>query len=95
MEQKKRVQNFIGLVNDIKKEYDRGMPNGLDEQFFKKLPHLFRRLEELETALVPFARAAVREKDFGGDVYTVNAQDCIRAYDVLDPQNAYNPKGER
>ena len=83
-----RVQNYMAFVDKLQRDYNRGMPDGLDEQYLKQITYLFKRIQELEVALAPFAYTHYREGKFGGKVYSVNVESCQRAGDVLDPNNA-------
>lgn len=86
------MPNHIVPVDQLLKEYRQGMPDGLDEQFFKEIGNLFARIDELERALEPFARTAKREKKFGGDVYNVNRSDCENAERMLNPKYSIQKK---
>ena len=81
--------NYINQVKKLKKQWHTGMPDGLDESFFKDAEYLFLRIDELERALVPFSYTYHREKQFGDKLVKVNITDCERASAVLDQQNSY------
>lgn len=77
-------------VEEIKDYMRRGYPEGI-EVLLKSMPVLFGRIEELERALVPFARKGV--DDNGGlPLLYVNHSDCKKAYGVLSSDMASGPK---
>jgi hypothetical protein len=78
------AQNLIKLTDEIKNEYAKAMPDGMDEKFLKKIPVLFRRIEELERALAPFGRAFLVNANFKDEMVTVYKKDCANALDMLD-----------
>lgn len=84
------MQNHINIVNSIKKDIALHLPNGMDEQFLKKIPYLLKRINELELALVPFAKKHAQ----GGHPTTtasdvnVSRFDCEFAWQMLDPKNS-------
>lgn len=65
------------------------LPDGMDEQFLKKIPFLFKRIEELESALVPFARIFKVNERFDLEMLEVYKADCKRAFDKLDSTQPY------
>lgn len=83
------MPNFIEIVDGIRKEMAMHMPDGMDEQFLKKIPFLFKRIEELETALVPFARVFKVNERFSLGMLEVYKTDCKKAFDVLDSTQPY------
>ena len=85
------MKNRITEVESIKLEFSKGMPDGLDEQFLKKIPILFERIHELEIALIPFANAyTVNQNVFKNTSHTppellnVYLENCKRAFDILN-----------
>lgn len=68
-------------VENIKDYMRRGYPEGV-EVLLKDMPILFGRIDELERALVPFARKGVANND-GLPLVQVYHNDCKKAYDVL------------
>lgn len=83
-----KLRNRIGLVESIKREYAIGMPDGMNEDFLKRLPVLFKRIEELEATLTPFARAYNNNKGFNVTMLDIYKSDCEQAFDMLDPSNS-------
>ena len=84
-------QNYIKHVELIRREIAKGMPDGLTEDFLRKLPDLFTRIEELERALVPFARAFKNNEQFNDTMLRVYKENCKEAFYVLDSANAVQP----
>jgi hypothetical protein len=85
-------QNMIKLVESVKREYQLGMPDGMDDSFLKRIQYLFKRIEELEAVAVPFARSWFSNKDFNVEMLEVYKSDCKRAFDAIDSRNAYIPE---
>lgn len=78
------ARNIILEVNRIRDEYLKGMPDGLDEKFFANdVPYLFARIEQLENALVPFARVVEQNKGYTKPLIPVYFKDCVLAEDMI------------
>lgn len=88
--------NRIKLIENLKDEYLRGMPDGLDESYFHKLWQVFARVEELENALKPFANIGYRvtEQNETNDIVYANRQDCVHAYEMMNVNNSMEIKKE-
>lgn len=82
------AQNLMKYVEKLHKDYMRGMPDGLDEEYFKQIPLLFARIDELERALLPFAQTANRERKYGKELVEVYVKDCENAYDMVALEKA-------
>lgn len=80
------------MVDSVKREYNMGMPDGMDESFLKRIPYLFRRIEELESALIPFARCFHTNRDVNVEMLNVYKSDCKKAFEMVDSHNAYVPE---
>lgn len=79
------MANHIKLVEQVEKEVSTGLPDGMDTDFLKKIPVLFKRIRELENALAPLARVYYTNSKFNLPTNEVYMTDLKRAYDVLDP----------
>lgn len=78
------ARNIINEVNRIRDDYLKGMPDGLDEKFFANdVPYLFARIEQLENALVPFARVVEQNKGFNKPLIPVYYKDCVNAENMI------------
>ena len=73
--------NLILEVERIERYMREGFPEGV-EPLAKDVPLLLHRINELEVALVPFARAGLQEND-GKPLIHVYQKDCKRAFDKL------------
>ena len=77
-------------VERVKDYMRRGYPEGI-EPLLKSMPVLLGRIEELERALVPFARKGV--DDNGGlPLLQVYHADCKKAFNVLSSEKADGPR---
>jgi hypothetical protein len=78
------VSNLIVQVEEVQDYLRREMPEG-GEWVIRRVPMLLRRIEELERALIPFARQSAREKQFKTKVplTQVYIKDCDHAMTVL------------
>ena len=83
------ANNRLRFVEKLMDEFRKGMPDGLSIEYFKQVPVLFARIQELEHALVPFARAADRERKFKNELISIYLADCEIAADMLNPEKAY------
>jgi len=81
------AQNLIPIVEEIQREYSRGMPDGMNEDFLKRIPILFKRIGELEVALAPFARAFLNNEASTTELIYVYKNDCAKALDVINSGN--------
>ena len=90
------ARNLALLADALKEEYIRGMPDGLDEQFFGKLNVVFRRIAELERALDPFAHVGKRviHTRHQEELVQAHTKDCVNALAVMDPENSLEVKKE-
>jgi hypothetical protein len=68
-------------IKKVERRLQAGFPSGVDEQSFRDVPLLLQRIQELESALLPFARVGKR----GTQTPTVEVQfsDCKIAETVL------------
>lgn len=82
-------RNRLLYANRIKEEVTKGLPDGLDESLLKNIPILFERIDELERALAPFARAVQPNATSGRELIEVYFKDCVNAMGMLDPNNAH------
>lgn len=82
------MPNFIGPVEDVKKEMRTGWAFGASEAY-KRIPTLLKRIEELEAALAPFASTGAKNFKLVQDneLVTVYMRDLVRALEFMDPQN--------
>lgn len=80
------MSNVSIQVEQIKDYMRRGMPEG-GEPVIKEIPTLFRRIEELERALVPFARQGLVDNE-GKPLVNVYHKDCQHAYRTLSTRFA-------
>lgn len=76
--------NLIKIVEQVEKEYQMGMPDGLTNEFLVNIRVLFGRINELERALIPFARAYSVNKPFKEEMLNIYKSDCENAFDMLD-----------
>ena len=76
-------------VESIKNYMRKGYPEGI-APLLKDIPVLFGRIEELERALIPFARQGVRDNG-GLPLAQVNHADCQKAFNVLSSDRAAGP----
>jgi hypothetical protein len=89
------MPNHIPDVARIADQMRRGFPDGTND-LHKELPYLFRRIQELENALEPFARVAVAEKRSNPQFQLVEfsnvyLKDCINAEHVLNEAYGIRP----
>ena len=80
------MTNHSLQVEEIKDYLRRGMPEG-GEPVIKSLPVLFRRIEELEHALVPFARQGLANNENKPLIYVYH-KDCVTALNILSSKVA-------
>ena len=73
-------------VESIKNYMRKGYPEGI-APLLKDIPVLFGRIEELERALVPFARKGPGNND-GVPLLQVYHSDCQKAFNVLSSDKA-------
>lgn len=81
-------KNLIVVVDSVKREMELGMPNGMTDGFMRKIPFLLRRIDELEAALVPFARAYEVNEKFTEEMVQVYKVDTMKAAAVMDRRNS-------
>lgn len=81
------MSNLINHVNVIREKVNAGLARMGDEDLVLEMPLLLKRIDELETALVPFARRAVEAQRHGenNELLQVYAKECMNAKNVLDP----------
>ena len=84
------MSNVSIEVEQIRDYMRRGMPEG-GEAVIKSIPVLFRRIEELERALVPFARQGLVDNE-GKPLINVYHKDCQTAYRTLSSRYAESIK---
>jgi hypothetical protein len=78
--------NLSAEVEKLEKYYRTGMDEGA-EPIVRNLRALFGRIQELESALVPFARVGLRDNK-GLPLTQVYHKDCKNAYNKLSLQVA-------
>lgn len=89
------MPNFRILADNMKDQYSKGMPDGIDERYIREaIPVLFRRIEELQNALKPFAKVGLAEKGVNKELVTVYHADCDAACNVMAYENSIQPKKE-
>lgn len=83
------MSNLILEVEEIEKYIRMELPEG-GEWLIKRVPTLLRRINELERALIPFARQASREEAANSKLplTNVNIGDCQKARTILSRQAA-------
>lgn len=88
------MSNLILQVEALQDYMRRGMPDGPD-YVVKSFPILIARIEELERALIPFARAANKDNQ-GMPLIHVFHNDCKTAFTKLSKAAAIaaTPKPE-
>jgi hypothetical protein len=84
------MPNHISDVERITDSMRRGWPDGAHDAH-REIPKLLQRIQELENALVPFARVAVTEKSSNPQYQLVQLvhvylKDCEHAEQMLNPQ---------
>jgi hypothetical protein len=84
------ARNLSKAADDIKSYYAKGMEEGAGP-LIKDLPILFRRIEELERALAPFARIGLRDNG-NLPLIQVYHKDCKHAFETLSEKNALELK---
>lgn len=84
------MSNVSLEVDQIRDYVRRGMPEG-GEPVLKSLNILFRRIEELERALTPFARQGLIDNE-GKPLIQVYHKDCQTAYRSLSSRYAESLK---
>lgn len=82
------AKNKMKYAEKMMSDFRKGMPDGLDNDYFKQVPILFARIQELENALAPFAKTALRERQFKKELVEIYRSDCDHALDMLSPDNA-------
>jgi hypothetical protein len=86
------MRNLMKYVDQIIQRKNKGWPGGVDERSKNDIPTLLKRIDELETALVPFARSLLTEARTNPNAKTslipVYRTDCIVAQEVIDITNA-------
>lgn len=78
------MANLINETERVKKQMQMGWPDGTSE-LHRDIPTLFRRIEELENALVPFAHVALIERNTSNDrLVSVYLKHCRAAMEKID-----------
>lgn len=85
------MPNRILQVEEIIKRVKAGYPSGVDTESHKQIPILLARIEELEAALVPFARIGATLTNNEPEIRDVYTKDVKAAYEVMDRRLAYGP----
>ena len=89
------MANLRILTDNLKMEYAKGMPDGIDERYIKvAIPLLFQRIDELQNALKPFAKVSLIEKNTNIELVSVYHRDVDIALSVLDYDQSVQPKKE-
>ena len=78
------MSKLIPEVDLIRKRVRLGYVEGVDAQSFRDIPMLLARINELETAMMPFVRLG-NSIPSGELVYTYH-KDCINAAVVMTPE---------
>ena len=88
--------NLKRLAEIVVRRMQLGWADGIDPQSAKDIPLLIKRIEELETGLIPFAKIAVTQKDQsnGKPLTSCYLSDCVNALALMDPNNSEQPKTE-
>ena len=83
-------KNILELLQDIKKRVRGGFPGGVDVESHRQIPFLINRVEELESALAPFARIAKAEASVKttnpNHLVSCRLSDCVTARKLIDPE---------
>jgi hypothetical protein len=74
--------NLTKQTDKIRQRVRVGFPNGVDEESRNDLPTLLNRIEELETALAPFAKLAMLPND-GKELVMCYSRDCEKALQAM------------
>jgi hypothetical protein len=87
--------NRIPDVERIQHAMRLGWPEGTSE-LHKEVPVLLKRIEELEAALVPFARVATSEAKAAAPANLVHVylKDCVKAFDALDSRQGLRKQND-
>lgn len=87
--------NHIPDVERIEHAMRLGWPEGTSE-LHKEVPVLLKRIQELETALIPFARVATSEATAGmsANLVHVYLKDCVKAFDTLDSRQGIKKQND-
>lgn len=92
------MPNHMLLAQSVEKEVAKGMPDGMTENFLKKLPYLLNRIKELENALAPLAGVYARNRAVAEshnlEMQEVYFKDLKNAFNVMDINQSYVPKKE-
>ena len=75
------MSNLSTETDKIIAYYKRGMDDGA-EPLIRSMPVLIRRIEELERALIPFARQGLKD-NHGLPLIQVYHKDCLNAFKSL------------
>lgn len=84
------MSNLSIEVDQIRDYMRRGMPEG-GEPVIKSINVLFNRIEELERALIPFARQGLAKND-NRPLIEVYHKDCQKAFKTLSSRYAQSVK---
>jgi len=85
------MENTIKLVAGIRRKMHLGFPDGYNEEARRDLIVMMRRIEELERALVPFARLA-RIPFNDQEMLYCHKSDVINASGIMDDNLSVNVK---
>jgi hypothetical protein len=89
------MANLIALVEEARKRVRAGFPEGSDNISAQQLPILLRRIDELEAALMPFARIGSRIDSTTPELVDCYRNHCAKAYEVLDPAQSIRRTAEQ
>lgn len=81
----------MAQIEDIRKRVKAGFPNGVDMESHQHIPLLLGRIDELEHAMLPFARIGSTLSSSEPELREVYTRDLSHAFNVMDPNNAKKP----
>lgn len=83
--------NVSKEVEKIKLRVGNGYPDGVDQESFKHIPLLLKRIEQLERTLTPFAKLATIEANLSNETTPCYIADCQRALLLLTEKDKIEP----
>lgn len=88
------MPNLTHQVEQVQKRIKMGFPDGVDETSRTQLQVLLARIQELERALIPFARLAIRPAHDTDELIYCYRTDAIAAWQMLDSNQGIVPPQE-
>lgn len=85
------AKNRINQVEEVIRRVKAGFPSGVDTESASHIPWLLSRIEELEAALVPFARVGATLTNNEPPLREVYTDALANAYAMLDKSNSVVP----